>query len=123
MSAKTEIGNVRLYLFWSLLKIPRFFSITENCKQKIWLKQPKAASALDFSYFQHASKLVTHHRKVLISYEIGTFSVLFYSITYLLFFLTQTLTPTGADSGKHYTAPERMLPIVFAASRLAEVVT
>ena len=63
MSAKTEIGNVRLYLFWSLLKIPRFFSITENCKQKIWLKQPKAASALDFSYFQHASKLVTHHRK------------------------------------------------------------
>ena len=39
------------------------------------------------------------------------------------FFLTQTLTPTGADSGKHYTAPERMLPIVFAASRLAEVVT
>lgn len=62
MSAKTEIGNVRLYLFWSLLKIPRFFSITENCKQKIWLKQPKAASALDFSYFQHASKLVTHHR-------------------------------------------------------------
>lgn len=63
MSAKTEIGNVRLYLFWSLLKIPRFFSITENCKQKIWLKQPKAASALDFSYFQHASKLVTHHNK------------------------------------------------------------
>lgn len=52
MSAKTEIGNVRLYLFWSLLKIPRFFSITENCKQKIWLKQPKAASALDFSYFE-----------------------------------------------------------------------
>lgn len=63
MSAKTEIGNVRLYLFWSLLKIPRFFSITENCKQKIWLKQPKAASALDFSYFQHASKLVTHHKE------------------------------------------------------------
>ena len=29
----------------------------------------------------------------------------------------------NADSGKHYTAPERMLPIVFAASRLAEVVT
>lgn len=62
MSTKTEIGNVRLYLFWSLLKIPRFFSITGNRKQKIWLKQPKAASALDFSYFQHASKLVTHHK-------------------------------------------------------------
>lgn len=60
MSTKTEIGNVRLYLFWSLLKIPRFFSITGNRKQKIWLKQPKAASALDFSYFQHVSKLVTH---------------------------------------------------------------
>ena len=64
MSAKTEIGNVRLYLFWSLLKIPRFFSITENCKQKIWLKQPKAASALDFSYFQHVSKLVTHENNM-----------------------------------------------------------
>ena len=61
--------------------------------------------------------------KVLISCEIRTFSVLFCSITYLLFFLTQTLTPTGAGSGKHYTAPERRLPIVFAASRLAEVVT
>jgi len=53
----------------------------------------------------------------------GPFSALLYPIPYLLFFLTQTLTPTGAGSGKHYTAPERMLPIVFAASRLAEVVT
>lgn len=63
MSVKTEIGNVRLYLFWSLLKIYRFFSITGNCKQKIWLKQPEAALALDFSYFQHVSKLVTHDKK------------------------------------------------------------
>ena len=31
--------------------------------------------------------------------------------------------PNGTGSGKDYTAPERMLPIVFAASRLAEVVT
>ena len=60
--------------------------------------------------------------KVLISYEIRTFSALLYSIFACWFFLTRTLTPTGADSGKHYTAPERMLPIVFAASRLAEVV-
>jgi hypothetical protein len=28
--------------------------------KKIWLKQLKAAPALDFSYFQHVSKLVTH---------------------------------------------------------------
>lgn len=63
MSTKTEIGNVRLYLFWSLLKIPRFFSITGNRKQKIWLKQPEAASALDFFYFQHVSKLVTHDKE------------------------------------------------------------
>ena len=35
-------------------------------------------------------------QKVLISCEIRTFSALFCSITYLLFFLTQTLTPTGA---------------------------
>ena len=31
--------------------------------KKIWLKQPKAASALDFSYFQRVSKLVMHDRK------------------------------------------------------------
>ena len=62
-------------------------------------------------------------QKVLISCEIRTFSALLCLISYFPFFLTQTLTPTGADSGKHYTAPERMLPIVFAASRLAEVVT
>ena len=30
---------------------------------KIWLKQPKAASALDSSYFQRVSKLVTHDSK------------------------------------------------------------
>lgn len=63
MRTKTEIGNVSLYLFWSLLKIPRFFSFTGNCKQKIWLKQLKAAPALDFPYFQHVSKLVTHASK------------------------------------------------------------
>ena len=76
-----------------------------------------------FSYFQHVSKLVTHRSKVLISYEIRTFSALLYSIFACWFFLTQTLTPTGAGSGKHYTASERMLPIVLAASRLAAVVT
>lgn len=64
MRAKTEIGNVSLYLFWSLLKIPRFFSFTGNCKQKIWLKQLKAAPALDFPYFQHVSKLVTHENNM-----------------------------------------------------------
>ena len=75
MRTKTETGNVSLYLFWSLLKIPRFFSITGNCKQKIWLKELKAAPALDFSYFQHVSKLVTHDRmKSLNSYEFGDFS-------------------------------------------------
>ena len=31
--------------------------------EKIWLKQPQAASALDFSYFQRVSKLVTHDNK------------------------------------------------------------
>lgn len=95
MSAKTEIGNVRLYLFWSLLKIPRFFSITENCKQKIWLKQPKAASALDFSYFQHASKLVTHHnkknRKTIV---FSGFVVLFFTFCRICKSTSAFLTPT-----------------------------
>ena len=63
------------------------------------------------------------NQKVLISCEIMTFSALFRPITCSPFFLTQTLTPTGVGSGKVYTAPERMLPSVFAASRLAEVVT
>ena len=38
-------------------------------------------------------------------------------------FLTQTLTPTGAGSGKHQTARERILPIVWAAFSCASVVT
>ena len=99
MSAKTEIGNVRLYLFWSLLKIPRFFSITENCKQKIWLKQPKAASALDFSYFQHASKLVTHHIKSPLSSRKAVIFIHFCNFFGRPHFLdtgvTQTVTQTG----------------------------
>ena len=60
MSAKTEIGDARLYLFRSLLKIPNSPLSWEIESKKIWLKQPKAASALDFSYFQRVSKLVTH---------------------------------------------------------------
>ena len=39
------------------------------------------------------------------------------------FFLTQTLTPTGAGSGKHQTARDRMVPIVWAAFICASVVT
>ena len=49
--------------------------------------------------------------------------MLLHLISFLPFFLTQTLTPTGAGSGKHQTARERILPIICAASRLAEVVT
>ena len=41
-----------------------FFEIINHFKQKIWLKQRKAALALDFSYFQHVSKLVTHDIKL-----------------------------------------------------------
>ena len=62
MRTKTEIGDARLYLFRSLLKIPNSPLSWEIESKKIWLKQLKAAPALDFSYFQHASKLVTHHR-------------------------------------------------------------
>lgn len=42
------------------LKNTQFSAIMEIASKKIWLKQLKAASALDFPYFQHASKLVTH---------------------------------------------------------------
>ena len=96
MITKAEIGNVRLYLFWSLLKIPRFFSITGNCKQKIWLKQPKAASALDFSYFQHASKLVTHHNKSPEAARLRDFSFAFYPLFYPL-----TVLSFSIDSAPH----------------------
>ena len=73
MSTKTEIGDERLYLFWSLLKIPNSPLSWEIESKKIWLKQPKAASALDFSYFQRVSKLVTHDNKVLKSQDFRTF--------------------------------------------------
>lgn len=89
MRTKTEIRNVRLYLFWSLLKIPRIFSITGNCKQKIWLKQLKAAPALDFSYFQHVSKLVTHHKSVTVVDTISA-TVFFYLLPFLECFWHET---------------------------------
>lgn len=98
MSTKMGIGNVRLYLFWSLLKKPRFFSITGNCKQKIWLKQLKAAPALDFPYFQHVSKLVTHD----IPPEILTISGGFFALQQVAFSFKHHLPlffPTG--SGQH----------------------
>ena len=53
----------RLYLFWSLLRISNSPQSWEIESKIIWMKQPKAALALDFSYFQHASKLVIHDRK------------------------------------------------------------
>ena len=91
--------------------------------KKIWLKQPKAASALDFSYFQRVSKLVTHDRKVLKSQDFRTFFALFLPDNLLAVFSDPNADPNGTGSGKHQTARERILPIVFAASRLAEVVT
>lgn len=45
--------------------------------KKIWLKQPKAASALGFSYFQRVSKLVTHDKSVTVVDTIST-TVIFY---------------------------------------------
>ena len=126
MRTKTEIGNVSLYLFWSLLKIPRFFSFTGNCKQKIWLKQPKAASALDFSYFQHVSKLVTHDRKVPKSYDFGTF-VHFFSKISAGQGVGQATDPHPDPQAEMprcgQTVPESTPLMVLAASRLAEVVT
>ena len=68
------------------------------------------------------SNPVSATRKVLKSVDFRTFFILLRPITYLPFFLAQTLTPTGSDSGKVYTVRDRILPIVFAASRLAEVV-
>lgn len=49
-----------MYLFRSLLKMPNSPLSWEIESKKIWLKQLKAAPALDFPYFQHVSKLATH---------------------------------------------------------------
>ena len=45
------------------LKNTQFSAIMGNWKQKNMAETAKAASALDFFYFQHVSKLVTHDRK------------------------------------------------------------
>ena len=63
------------------------------------------------------------NQKVLISCEIRTFSAFFASNILLTVFSDPNADPNGTGSGKHQTARERILPIVFAASRLAEVVT
>ena len=56
-------------------------------------------------------------------YGFGSFCFAVVAIFGCLFFLTQTLTPTGAGSGKHQTARERILPMVCAALSCASVVT
>ena len=62
-------------------------------------------------------------RKVLKSQDFRTFFALFLPDNLLAVFSDPNADPNGTGSGKHQTARERILPIVFAASRLAEVVT
>ena len=81
------------------------------------------SESLALSQFSEISFLVQLARKVLIPCGIRTFYELLLPVSVCRFFLTRTLTPTGTRSEDHESAPERMLPIVFAASRLAEVVT
>ena len=67
------------------------------------------------------SSPVSATRKVLKSVDFSTFFALFRLITCSPIFPDPNADPNGTGSGKHQTARERILPIVFAASRLAEV--
>ena len=66
---------------------------------------------------------LTAYHKASKSYDFEDFCFSLVPFWGYRFFLTQTLTPTGADSGKDYTARDRILPIVCAALSCASVVT
>ena len=66
---------------------------------------------------------LTAYQKSSKSYDFEDFCFSLVAFFGYRFFLTQTLTPTGADSGKAYTAQERIFPIVCAALSWASVVT
>ena len=66
---------------------------------------------------------LTAYQKSSKSSDFEDFCFLYVSVLWSCFFLTQTLTPTGAGSGKRQTARERMFPIVCAALNCASVVT
>ena len=57
------------------------------------------------------------------SFDFGRLCFLKVVFSQSALFLTHALTPTGADSGKVYTALERIFPIVCAALSWASVVT
>ena len=66
---------------------------------------------------------LTAYQKSPKSSDFGDFCFSYVLFLVHCFFLTQTLTPTGADSGNRQTARERMFPIVCAALSWASVVT
>ena len=66
---------------------------------------------------------LTAYQKSSKSYDFEDFCFSQVAIFGRRFFLTQTLTPTGAGSGKHQTARERIFPMVCAALSWASVVT
>ena len=66
---------------------------------------------------------LTAYQKSSKSYDFEDFCFSLVPFFGCCFFLTQTLTPTGAGSGKHQTARDRILPIVWAALSCASVVT
>ena len=66
---------------------------------------------------------LTAYQKSSKSSDFEDFCFSYVTIFRYRFFLTQTLTQTGASSGKVYTAQDRILPIVCAAFICASVVT
>ena len=66
---------------------------------------------------------LTAYQKSSKSSDFEDFCFSYVLVLWSCFFLTQTLTPTGAGSGNRQTARDRILPMVWAAFSWASVVT
>ena len=73
------------------------------------MKQLKAAPALDFSYFQHVSKLATHDKSVTVVDTIST-TVIFYLFPFWGCFWKETRDISNISGHKHIVCPDLMRP-------------
>ena len=92
-------------------------------KHKSEPKRPRFVRETTYGPEGRGFESLTAYQKSSKSSDFEDFCFLQVAIFRCCFFLTLTLTPTGADRGKVYTARERMLPMVCAALSCASVVT
>ena len=111
-------------------------TVERKGRESIWFWLEDVRKALEMSKPDFGAQLITRRLQVQVlspqpkvlgfplkSEDFPYFPELFRAVYFCGYFLTHILTHTGIRSVQGRRAPERTLPIVFAASRCAAVVT